>query len=102
MNKIRFLLINPASATWRASKKGKPPSRKVFRFSMLSSLQVAVSMPPNVETQILDEDVEPVDFDTDADLIGISLMTYNAPRVQLGSRQRPRQLVRREESVTNP
>ena len=37
-------------------------------------------MPSYVETQIIDEDVEPINFDTDADLIGISLMTYNAPR----------------------
>ena len=37
-------------------------------------------MPPEVDTRIVDEDVGPVDFDTDADLIGISLMTYNAPR----------------------
>jgi radical SAM superfamily enzyme YgiQ (UPF0313 family) len=47
---------------------------------MLPSLYVAASMPPYVETQIIDEDVEPIDFDTDADLIGISFMTYNAPR----------------------
>ena len=37
-------------------------------------------MPRYVETQIIDEDVEPIDFDTDADLIGVSFMTYNAPR----------------------
>ena len=47
---------------------------------MLPSLYVAASMPSNVETRILDEDVEPVDFNTHADLIGISFMTYNAPR----------------------
>jgi radical SAM superfamily enzyme YgiQ (UPF0313 family) len=47
---------------------------------MLSSLQTAAAMPPWVETRILDEDVEPIDFDIDADLIGISFMTYNAPR----------------------
>ena len=37
-------------------------------------------MPPFVETRIIDEDVEPIDFDMDADLIGISFMTYNPPR----------------------
>lgn len=47
---------------------------------MLSSLYVAASMPPFVETKILDEDVELINFDTDADLIGVSFMTYNAPR----------------------
>jgi radical SAM superfamily enzyme YgiQ (UPF0313 family) len=47
---------------------------------MLSSLYVAASMPPYVDTQIIDEDVIPIDFEVDADLIGISFMTYNAPR----------------------
>jgi radical SAM superfamily enzyme YgiQ (UPF0313 family) len=47
---------------------------------MLPSLHVAASMPSFVETRILDEEVEPIDFETDADIIGISFMTYNAPR----------------------
>ena len=53
---------------------------RAFRFSMLSSLYVAASMPPGVETRILDEDVEPIDFDAEADLVGVSFMTYNARR----------------------
>jgi radical SAM superfamily enzyme YgiQ (UPF0313 family) len=47
---------------------------------MLPSLYVAASMPPYVETKIIDEEVEPIDFETDADLIGVTFMTYNAPR----------------------
>jgi radical SAM superfamily enzyme YgiQ (UPF0313 family) len=47
---------------------------------MLPSLYVAASMPDYVDTTIIDEDVEPVNFNTDADLIGVSFMTYNAPR----------------------
>ena len=47
---------------------------------MLPSLYVAASTPAYVDTRIIDEDVEPVDFNTDADLIGISFMTYNSPR----------------------
>jgi len=47
---------------------------------MLPSLYVAASMPADVDTTIVDEDVEPVNFETDADIIGISFMTYNAPR----------------------
>lgn len=53
---------------------------RIFRFSMLSSLYVAAAAPPGVETRILDEEVEPVDFDTDAELVGLSFMTFNAPR----------------------
>ena len=36
---------------------------------MLSSLSVVAAMPTNVETRIIDEDVDPIDFDTDADLM---------------------------------
>jgi radical SAM superfamily enzyme YgiQ (UPF0313 family) len=68
---------------------GNPRSARVFRFSMLPSLYVAASLPPHVQVRIIDEDLEPVDFETDADLIGISFMTYNAPRAyQIADRYR--------------
>jgi len=78
--RIRVLLINPTAPQWRVND-GRDPNKKtrIFRFAMLSSLCVAASMPAYVDTKIIDEDVEPVDFDTDADLIGISFMTFNAP-----------------------
>jgi radical SAM superfamily enzyme YgiQ (UPF0313 family) len=47
---------------------------------MLSSLYVAAAMPPDVEVAIVDEEIEALDFDMDADLVGISFMTFNAPR----------------------
>ena len=37
-------------------------------------------MPPFVETRVLDEEVEPIDYDIKADLIGLSFMTCSAPR----------------------
>jgi len=78
---VKLLLINPTAPQWRAHSNNMPYKRtKVFRFSMLSSLYVAAAMPSYVDTQIVDEDVEPIDFDTDADIIGISFMTFNAPR----------------------
>jgi radical SAM superfamily enzyme YgiQ (UPF0313 family) len=58
----------------------RPRGSRYFRFSMLSSLYVAAAMPPGVETRLVDEDIRAVDFDADADLIGITFMTYNAPR----------------------
>jgi radical SAM superfamily enzyme YgiQ (UPF0313 family) len=78
--KLKFLLINPTSPLWRVEGNQKPKNSNVFRFSMLPSLYVAASMPDFVETQIVDEDVEPIDFNSDADLVGVSFMTYNAPR----------------------
>ncbi len=56
---------------------------------MLSSLYVAAAMPSYVESRIVDEDTEPIDFNTDADLIGVSFMTFNAPRAyEIGDRFR--------------
>lgn len=80
MEHIKFLLINPTSPVWRVQGGERPRQSRLFRFSMLPSLYVAASMPPYVETKIIDEEVEPIDFDMDADLIGITFMTYNAPR----------------------
>ncbi len=87
--KVKFLLINPTSPLWKVEGNQKPKNSRVFRFSMLPSLYVAAAMPDFVETQIIDEDVEPVNFNTDADLVGISFMTYNAPRAyELGDKFR--------------
>lgn len=77
---LRFLLVSPTSPLWRARAAGRPRGARSHRFSMLTSLYVAASMPPGTRTRLVDEDVEPVDFDFPADLVGLSLMTYNAPR----------------------
>lgn len=78
---MRLVLINPTAPEWRVGPGGSPGHKtRVFRFSMLSSLSVAAAMPPNVETRIVDEEVEPVDLGVDADLVGLSFMTFNAPR----------------------
>jgi radical SAM superfamily enzyme YgiQ (UPF0313 family) len=80
MKPIKFVLINPTSTTWRVRAGERARGSRFFRFSMLSSLSVAACMPPYVETRIVDEEVEPLDFEVQADVIGISFMTYNAPR----------------------
>jgi radical SAM superfamily enzyme YgiQ (UPF0313 family) len=79
--KLKFLLINPAAPQWRVNPGQRPLlATRIFRFSMLTSLRIIAAMPSSVESRILDEEVESVDFGADADLIGISLMTFNAPR----------------------
>ncbi len=80
MRPIRFLLVNPTSPLWRVERPGAYRGPRTFRFSMLSSLYVAAATPAYVETRIVDEDVEPVDFEADVDLVGVSFMTFNAPR----------------------
>jgi radical SAM superfamily enzyme YgiQ (UPF0313 family) len=41
---------------------------------------VTAALPPHVHARIMDEEVEPIDYDADCDLVGITFMTYNAPR----------------------
>jgi radical SAM superfamily enzyme YgiQ (UPF0313 family) len=78
---MKFLLINPTSPNWRVQKGVRPrKSTQMFRFSMLSSLYVAAAVPQPFQTVVVDEEVESFDFDSVADLFGISFMTYNAPR----------------------
>lgn len=78
---MKLLLINPTAPQWRADPVNGPArATRVFRFSMLTSLTVAAALPDGVEAEIVDEELEPINLDTDADLIGISFMTYNAPR----------------------
>jgi radical SAM superfamily enzyme YgiQ (UPF0313 family) len=79
MERIRFVLIDPTAPVWRVGAAEQPRGSRFFRFSMLSSLYVAAAMPPYVETRIVDEEIEPIDFTVDADVVGISFMTYNAP-----------------------
>ena len=55
MDRIRFVLINPASPTWRVEPGERPRQARYFRFSMLSSQYVAAAMPANVDTRIIDE-----------------------------------------------
>ncbi len=77
---MKFVLISPTSPQHRVRAGQRPRVSRYFRFSMLSSLYVAAAMPPGVETQLVDEELREIDFDTEADLIGITFMTYNAPR----------------------
>jgi radical SAM superfamily enzyme YgiQ (UPF0313 family) len=58
---------------------------------MLTPLSVAAAAPRDVEVSVVDESVEPVDLDADVDLVGISFMTFNAPRAyELARRFRER------------
>jgi radical SAM superfamily enzyme YgiQ (UPF0313 family) len=77
----RLLLVNPTADAWRVDGRRAPrTATRLFRYSMLSSLAVATAAPPWVETRIVDEETEPLDFGTPADLVGLSFMTFNAPR----------------------
>lgn len=80
MSRLKFLLIHPASARARALKGRPRVTDRIFQQSVLPCLYVAASAPPYVETRIVDEDVEAIDFGADVDLVGLSFMTLSAPR----------------------
>jgi radical SAM superfamily enzyme YgiQ (UPF0313 family) len=78
---MNVLLILPAGENYRVhSNRDKVPNRKMLRFSVLPLLNVASLTPEKYSVDIIDENIEPIDYDTDADVIGISFMTAIAPR----------------------
>ena len=80
--RLKFLIVCPAARPFRMTVRRRRPSlrMRVFRFSMLTPLAVAAAAPDFVDCRIIDESVEPVDLDSDADVVGLSFMTFNAPR----------------------
>ncbi len=81
-SRLKFLIICPTARAFRMTARHHHPSlrMRVFRFSMLTPLAVAAAAPDFVDSRIIDEGVEPVDLDSDADVVGLSFMTFNAPR----------------------
>ena len=70
----KILLINPAF-------KGSLHSNiKVLAIPPLNLAMIARYTPEQYEVEIVDEGVEELDFDTPADLVGITCMTPLAPR----------------------
>lgn len=98
MRRPRLQIICPAAPQFRIERPGQraPLRSRIFRFSMLTPLSVAAAAPPDVEVSIVDENVEAVDLDADVDVVGLSFMTFNAPRAyQLarGFRERGRTVI---------
>ena len=103
---MRILLINPNNPynAYRVPRfvKGAPILPRYFNmdarsvFPPLNLAMLAAYCPPDAEVRILDECVEPVDFDAEADLVGITAMTCLAPvayRIADGFRARGKTVV---------
>ena len=78
---MKILLVLPAGENVRVTRE-RPwvPKRKMLRFSVLSLTIVAALTPPEHEVRIVDENVEPLDFDMGVDIVGVTFMTALAPR----------------------
>jgi hypothetical protein len=76
--RLKVLLIDPANPGHYFK-----PSRidtKILWFSRLTLAMVAALTPPEFDVAITDENVDTLDLNVDADLIGLTAMTQHAPR----------------------
>jgi radical SAM superfamily enzyme YgiQ (UPF0313 family) len=58
-------------------------SQKVIKtiwFARLTLTTLAALTPPDIEVKITDENLEPIDFEEDVDLVGVTGMVMHAPR----------------------
>jgi radical SAM superfamily enzyme YgiQ (UPF0313 family) len=64
-----------------------------FKFPSLSFAALAAVTPPNWEVEYCDENIERIDFSTNADLVAITAMTAQAPRAyEIAERFRERNI----------
>lgn len=74
-NRMRVVLIAPAPASYIWRKR-----RAAFTLPPMALPLLAAVTPPGVEVRLIDEAVQDVDLNLEADLIGFSAMTATAPR----------------------
>jgi radical SAM superfamily enzyme YgiQ (UPF0313 family) len=81
MKNLKILLVLPAAKHLRVEDPGAtPPRRPMLRFSILPLTVVAALTPPRHRVTVCDENVEAIDWDSDADVVGVTFMTALAPR----------------------
>ncbi|RKX70910.1 B12-binding domain-containing radical SAM protein [candidate division WOR-3 bacterium] len=73
---MRIKLIAPALAR----EKAKRLEGAAFQLPPLALPVIAGLTPPHHEIELLDENIEKIDFNSPADLVGITSMTSTAPR----------------------
>ena len=72
---MRMVLIAPTPASYIWRKK-----RAAFTLPPMALPLLAALSPPGVEVRLIDEAVQDVDLNLEADLVGLSVMTATAPR----------------------
>jgi len=75
---MKILLISP---TWKKKVANERLKRdRIFKFPPHSLLAIAALTPKDIEVEIIDENIEELDFNRKADLVGITTMTASSPR----------------------
>lgn len=78
---MKILLVVPAGNMVRVTRERPRVTRRaMLRFSVLPLEVVAALTPREHEVRIIDENVEPLDFDFACDVVGVTFMTALAPR----------------------
>jgi radical SAM superfamily enzyme YgiQ (UPF0313 family) len=78
---LRILLVLPAGERVRVTfERPEVPRRSMLRFSVLPLTVVAALTPRRHNVRVVDENVEPLDYDYDCDVVGVTFMTALAPR----------------------
>jgi radical SAM superfamily enzyme YgiQ (UPF0313 family) len=78
---MNALLILPAGEMYRVTPQNpRVPDRAMLRFSLLGLTTLAAATPEEWAVRIVDENVQPLTFDTPVDVVGVSFMTGLAPR----------------------
>jgi radical SAM superfamily enzyme YgiQ (UPF0313 family) len=86
---LKIRLIDPAYKHPYISHSQKVI--KTIWFARLTLTTLAALTPSDVEVKITDENVEPIDFEEDVDLVGVTGMVMHAPRAyQIAERFRER------------
>ena len=75
---MKVRLIDPAPKDSILKQTSK--DIKSYWFARLSLTTLAALTPPEIEVAITDENVEPIDFNEDVDLVGLTAMTMHALR----------------------
>jgi radical SAM superfamily enzyme YgiQ (UPF0313 family) len=79
--KKKLALISPAPRYFKPLAEERGPFARLRRLPRMSLLALEAATPRDWSVELLDERVERIDFDRlDADLVGITAMTYMAPR----------------------
>jgi radical SAM superfamily enzyme YgiQ (UPF0313 family) len=85
---MKILLVLPAGEKVRVTPgRLQVPRRAMLRFSVLPLTVVAALTPREHEVRIVDENVEPLDFDLACDVVGVTFMTALAPRAYAIARE---------------